>query len=317
MNNLFDEILMTTAEMAEVDVSSIQLNAGCVKRWQSIAEFWVSKPNVFEDVIYRAMMNIIKGKHPKDDDKIDKLLELVQQALTSERNILKDWRKLNEFNVATRRMNEHYIKQGNVSCKSMLTLISNWLEYNIFYREALKTWDTTGASNAEKDRVRGMKRVNVFCDRFRQIIKFFIPNTDEWTLDEWFSQTHIFAAFKNMHDIDYSKNTADFDNLIDMMCKRLKGEKYIHKLFSIMNITDSMANLLWPVDMEKELVRCLEHLLEDNSNAYGIYYLTNADIAKSWVFRKLCQLREQKHPAISLEFSKILFEIALNVYQNI
>ncbi|MBQ4545315.1 MAG: hypothetical protein II996_07080 [Oscillospiraceae bacterium] len=319
MNDLFDEILNTTADLASVDPNSIQLHHGCVLRWQSLAEFWDSRADVFEDVIYKAMMNVITGKNPKGSDKSDKLIELVQEALTLEKNVVKEWWRLKNFSKAMRKVENYYSDKGNVSCGTILKFISKSLEFHIFYRKALKTWDMSDASKNEKERVRRLEWTNVYCEDFKKVIRFFISNTDTWTYDEWTSQTHIFDAFKNTYGMDYSKCAKSFDEIIEAVgsrkCHRSFREDYLHKLFYIEEMNDSIAKLLWSTDTEKELVNCFELILEDRN--YGSeYFINNAIVTNSWIYKRLSQLKLDGNPVITDEVGKKLFEVGIGVYKQ-
>lgn len=316
MNKLFDEILNTTAEIASVDPKSIPLHYGCVIRWQKLAEFWDSRSDVFEDVLYKAMMNVITGNSPKGSCKNDKLIKLLQEALTVEKNVVKEWWRLENFSKAMSKVENYYFDKGNVSCDSICKFISKSLEFDIFYRKALETWDLSDASKNEKERVRRLKWTNVYCDDFKKVIRFFISNADTWTYDEWTNQTHIFDAFKNTYGMDYSKNTKSFDKLIEAVgskiCLRSLWGDYLHKLFYIEEMNDSIAKLLWPIDTEKELVKCFERILKEET--YGIeYYIDNVTVMNSWIYKKLFQLKLEKNPVITDEVSKKLFEVGMGI----
>ena len=111
------------------------------------------------------------------------------------------------------------------------------MEFDIFYRKALETWDLSNASGNEKQRVRRLKWTNVYCENFKKVIRFFISSADTWTNDEWRNQTHIFDAFKNAYGMDYSKNTESFDKLIEAVGSRICPKSflgdYLHNLFYI------------------------------------------------------------------------------------
>ena len=316
LSKLFDEILNITADLASVDPNSIQLHFGRVIRWQKLAEFWDSRPDVFNDVIYKAMMNVITGNSPKGSDKSDELIELVEEAITTEKNVVKEWRRLDNFRKAMHKVESYYFDKGNASSESIREFIRKSLEFDIFYRKALETWDLSDASKNEKERVRRLKWTNVYCDDFKKVIRFFISNADTWTYDEWTNQTHIFDAFKNTYGMDYSKNTKSFDKLIEAVgskiCPRSFLANYLHKLFYIEEMNDSIAKLLWPIDTEKELVKCFERILKEKT--YGIeYYIDNVAVMNSWIYKKLFQLKLEKNPVITDEVSKKIFEVGIGI----
>ena len=200
-----------------------------------------------------------------------------------------------------------------------MKFISKSLEFDIFYRKALKTWNMSDASKNEKERVHRFEWTNVYCEDFKKVIRFFISNTDTWTYDEWTSQTHIFDAFKNTYGMDYSKCVKSFDKLIEAVGSRICLQSflgdYLHKLFYIEEINDSIAKLLWPTDTEKELVKCFELILEDRN--YGIkYYPNNVVVMNSWIYKRLSQLKSDGNPIITDEVRKKLFEVGTGVYKQ-
>ena len=130
------------------------------------------------------------------------------------------------------------------------------------------------------------------------------------------SENYILDAFENVYGIDYSQNTKSFDKLIEMIGIRMKlktfwGEE-IHKLFYIEEMNDSIAKLLWPIDMEKEFVNCFERIL--TVKIFSVEYYPNKDaVMSSWVYKKLVQLAKEKNPAITSEVGKKLFEFGLGI----
>lgn len=285
MKGLFEEIVSMSAELASVDEADIQLSRGRIKRWTSIATFWETKPQLFEDVFYNAMKHIATGRYPSGSSSMKELCELVETALTSEKDALNGWRKMPDFNDGMNKMRGYFeMYQG---CQCIYEFMRNRFNLRIFYREEIgKEIDILSCTVKGFKRAQYIAKIRNDCDCFGQALRLLVPGADQWSLSQWTSQKNIFDAIKNEYGIDYEKGPEQFEHLMEMMIKKLSGKPYQRELFQIKDIPDAMATVIWPQDMVKELSKQLILISQTRP-----HYVTVDDVKDSWAYGKLSEDR--------------------------
>lgn len=263
-NNLYNEIVKTTAAMASVSETSIPSSKGYLKRWTNLSDFWTSKPEIFDDIFYKAIAHIATGRYPDNSRTLKPLLALIEKAILTDSSVLCAWRRNKVFSYAFKRVTDVLRYRRHHS--SIIYQFSTDRLYSLtFYRdEFCRPVDLATDSYLEIKRATSIACVRRRFENFTEIIHVLIPDAQNWNAHQWTSEKHIFAAIKSVHGIDYTKDADAFDRIISMMKHKLNSQPYYYELFRIKHLPSSMAEAIWPENIIKELSKQL--LIASNVN---------------------------------------------------
>ena len=254
-NNLYNEIVKTTAVMASVSETSIPSSKGCLKRWNLLFDFWYDNPDVFGEVFYNAVAHIATGRYPKNSRASKPLLTLVEKAILSEKEALRAWRKDGAYIYDFARV---VLMLRNRKDSSVRRFALDRLYALTFHREEFDKPINLATSSLRQIRKAQAKAcVRNGYENFIKSINALIPESTTWATRQWTSEKHIFAAIKSVHGIDYNEDTDAFDRLISMMKHKINGQPYYYELFRIKRLPASIAAVIWPENIVKELSKQL------------------------------------------------------------
>lgn len=300
MSNIFERIVDTTAAMASVDKTSIPSSKGKWKRWTNLSYFWSSKPEIFDDVFYKAIAHIATGRYPKNSSNLKPLLTLVEEAILFNGEALRAWRRCKAFREAFRCVTG-MIRRRNRHCSEIRQFVIDRLHCLTFYRDEFRNEiDYSISSNREVKRAKAMDCVRRRYANFTTFIHTFIPESENWSADQLTSEKRIFSAFKAVHGVDYANNLDDFSILFDMMNVKFNGRPYHMHLFRIKDLEPSMVEAIWPENIVKELSKQLIHasnkmpVIIDGEYRPDIDSVAPAVVNSSWAYRMLASCGEKR-----------------------
>lgn len=298
MSNIFERIVDTTAAMASVDKASIPLSKGSLKRWITLSDFWSSRPDIFNKVFYNAIMHIATGRYPNNSSTLKPLLVLVEEAILYETDALRAWKSDKEFSY------EYDCVEYDVYTRRRLAVrnfaIFRLRSLTIHREEFCESIDIASATWKEINKAREKARSRRWYENFRQMMLMFIPDAKNWNARQWTSEREIFNAFKKVHGIDFSQEPISFMVLVVMMDCKMNGRSYYRHLFRIKHLPDSMAAIIWPKNIIKELSKQLLNASRAKPILKNGVYLPDCDsvapavVNSSWAYRMLAACDEKR-----------------------
>ena len=256
MNNLFNLIVAETARMAGVLESSIPLSRGYKKCWTMLATYWEEHPDLFPDVFYKALIHIATCKYPRNSSKMEPLLILIEKAILSDDVALRCWGEHISFSGAFNCARKWIGRSSKWKSRSAYLFVARRLYYLTFCRETFtSTVNIATATAKQLKRLHTAKVVEYKVNCFKDVIATLIPDASSWSDKQWVDEKYIFARIKSTHGIDYQVDPKAFDLLFNMLKKKYAGIPYTRELFLIKHIPNSMAQVIWPQNMEKELCK--------------------------------------------------------------
>lgn len=317
-NNLYNEIVKATAAMASVSKDSIPTSKGCLKRWTNLSDFWTSKPEIFNDVFYKAIVHIATGRYPNGSKNLKQLLALVENAILFEAEALRAWRRNKAFSDAFKCV-KCMICRRNRHCSEIRQFTIDRLYCLTFYRDEFRNEiDYSIISYHEIKRAKAMDCVRRRYKDFLTFIHSFIPDSETWSVEQLTSEKHILNVFKTVHGGDYADDLGAFSLLFNMMSDKYKEKPYYKHLFRIKDLEPSMVAVIWPENIEKEISKQLllaskkKPVIVNGDYCPDIDSVAPSVVNSSWAFGFLqSKLMERK---LSRATRKQLLRFAMNIH---
>lgn len=297
MNDIFEKLVDKTAAMASVDKASIPLSKGRLKRWKSLSVFWYSNHKIFGDIFFVVIMHIASGRYPGGSIKLKPVVDFIEEAILHDPDALRVWKDDRDFKEAFDDVESHMFYKCHKN--AIGSFIGFRLRSLTIYREEFhKPIDLASATRKEIHKAREIARCIRRYENFEKMILMFIPDATTWSVCEWTSEKHILDAFKTVHGIDFSEDPDSFTAFVKMMHCKLNGRSYFRYLFRIKYIPDSIAVIIWPTNIVKELSRQFlyasnaEPLMEDGSYLPDKDSVAPSVVKESWVYKTLESCRK-------------------------
>ena len=300
IDDVFSELLTETAKVAGVAPKSIRVSKGSKKRWYDLALYWEIHGHIFESVFYKALFHIARGTRSSKEPRLSTLAMLVEEAILDVPVALDEWRKLQSFRFAF--FDVSITAKENHRCKSITIreFAYHRLYVRTFYRNEvqLQERDLACLDRRQIKQIRTAAKIRHEFFRFKEIIELILPTAAKWPEDYLTSQTRIFSEIKRCHGFDYTGREHIFDELVWLLQRKLDGKPCYGQLFRVSHIPDSVAALIWPQGMEKEI--CRQFLVLSRQKPSDPRHIRNytpwdapQKIVDTWAFGKLCSWREE------------------------
>jgi len=324
MNNndlsIFDRLVQETAALASTPVNCIPLSKGRLKRWTDLANYWAAQPNVFPDLFYEVIFHIARGRYSHSAASVKPLLAHIEEALLNDTDALSEWRCIKAFKDAFSLVTID-IRHAPLRWKSnvMRDFVERRLYSLLIYRNSpipTLTLKLSRNHRAYKSLVRQLEIQSAYT-RFIEIMDLLVPDCHKWSAYQWTSEKYIFSQIQAVHGIDYSKNPTEFDKMMTMFRYKLEGIPYYRDLFSIKILPSSIATIIWPDGMEKDI--CKQFNIACRVRPYvsleGILDVSNLlapqNILDSWAYNQMETWRETKSYKLSNSVLSNMLNIAL------
>lgn len=259
-----DTINFTTAYELTLKLLDLPLNInlcsrGPKRRWLDLAYLWLAEEDTLGcNILYAAIHKIYWGRYPdnvKDED-LKKILLIVETELLSAKNAFNAWKHhLNyrwAFDYIVRYSNKSDCKRGP-SHHSMATaryLYCRAFNLIVYKDAAPPALNLVTDSSARIRSVRAHTQIRAYAYGYESVIKRLLPEASTWSAKEWSDDRVLFSALKKTYGFDFSKNTDNFDSLIDFLMHdwAYGAKNTLGKAIIIKELPSSMISAIWPND---------------------------------------------------------------------
>lgn len=232
---------------------------GPKRRWLDLAYLWLSKEDVLGcNILYAAIHKLYWGRYPdnvKDED-LKKILLIVETELLSASNAFSVWKHhLNyrwAFDYIVRHSNKSDCKRGprHHSMATARYLYCRAFNLIVYKDKKPPVLDLVTDSSARIRSVRAHAQIRAYAYGYECVIKRLLPQASNWSYEEWSDDRVLFAALKKKYGFDFSKDSDNFDALIDfLMNEWAYGVKNtLGKAIMIQELPSSLISTIWPND---------------------------------------------------------------------
>lgn len=318
-STLFDRLVSETAHLSPTPVPALSRDR--LKRWTDLADFWKAEHTSFTNLFYEVIFHIARDRYSLATSNMKPLLRLIEEALLTEPEALSSWRQHPSFKTAFAAVLKGMHSGQRWKSLAMRSFVQNKLRMLLFYREKSPTELTLAiASNrwAQRDVLCWLK-AQATCSRFEELIHLLVPDSRQWKHRQWISETFIFSQIQAIHGVNFAQHLNDFDALVYLFRNRAEGLPYYKALFLIQDLPASIASVIWPVDMEKDI--CKQFRIFCNVKPSQCYQYTRykdplapSKVSKSWAFQQLEAWRKNQSYPISDKTKSNLLYIGLGYH---
>ena len=151
---------------------------------------------------------------------------------------------------------------------------------------------------------------------FRKIVLFLVPDAANWSIAHWHSNSRILDSIKEVHGKDYFKDLDEFFNLCDLLLAKWSGKSYYRELFKLKDIPSSIAALIWPTNMERDVCKQFSLICRVKPlmlyGKYANFDVTNPhNISQSWAFQQVWSWQHSEKYKLSPAVRANLMHIGL------
>jgi len=321
--NLFDRIVEETAKLASIPADNIPLSKGRLKRWTDLAAYWETQPNSFPNLFYEAIFHIARGRYSHASASVKPLLALIEEALLNDVDALSQWRRINAFKDAFSlvTIDIHHVPYSKQRWKS--SVMRDFVECRLYalliYRNSPIPMLTLKLSRNRRAYMSIVKQLEIQSPytRFVEIMELLVPGCHNWSTYQWTSEAYIFSQIQAAHGIDYSKNIVEFDKMMTMFRYKLEGIPYYRNLFSIKLLPSSIAAIIWPDGIEKNICKqfstaCRVHpYMALGGGISSFDPIIPQNMVKSWAFNQMEAWRKNNSYKLSRTVRGNMLNIAL------
>lgn len=329
-NRIFNEMLKQTTSLFSLSPAEAFCSSGSKKRWNDLANIWKNYADeACEYSIFDlALHKIYWGVYPEPmKENYIPLVRLVEDELISDSPAFNVWRTHPSYRFAFSYMKDQEKALVHRGPRPHSCIFANYQNsrfwFNVVYKRRKPNLINPAASLHDMKAAKTHERIYAACEGFEKAINCLIPDSKNWTDEQWLDDLNIRRNLKKLYNITYTHYDKDFEILISSLINKLHYNAPIHlaQLLELNTIPNGMIQRIWPVQTDTELKKLFmlaasraknseTRIRNGTSRRYGIH--SYSKLQQSWLYEYV--YNDVTHRASSdnfeIKLKKKLFEVS-------
>lgn len=328
-NRLFNEMLQLTITLFNLSSTEALCSKGAKKRWEDLANIWKSYADEACEysVFDLALHKIYWGVYPEPmKEAYIPLVRLVEDELISDGPAFNVWRTHSSYRFAFSYMKDQekaLVYRGPRPHSYIFWNYQNsrfW--FNVVYKRRKPDLINPAASLHDMKAAKIHESIYAACEGFEKAINCLIPDSKNWTDQQWLDDLNIHRGLKKLYNIQYCDNDPDFEFLIAALINKFHYNTPIHlaQLLEVGSIPMDMIQKIWPIETDTELKKLFlqaasraktaeTRIRNCTSRRYGLY--SYKKLQNSWLYKYVynavtCTV---SHNKFDLKVKRKVFEV--------
>ena len=262
-DRIFKEMHKLTVALFRLSPAEAVCSKGTRKRWEELANVWqcyadeTCEYSIFDLAIHKLYWGVYP--EPMRDDYVP-LVRMVEDELLSDGPAYKAWKCHLSYKIAFSGMRDQesaLVFRGPRPHSHIFHSYQNarfW--YNVVYkRRRPGLINPATASMHDMQAAKIQESVYAACIGFEKVIKCLIPDSKNWTEEQWLDDLNIRRSLRKLYNIRYSDYDPDFEILIAGLINKLHYNTpiYLAQLLKLASIPMGIVQKIWPLETDTEL----------------------------------------------------------------
>lgn len=333
-NKIFNEMHQLTTKLYCLTPAEAICSKGSKKRWSDLADVWMTcaedacEYSVFDLVLHK----IYWGVYPEPmNAEYTPLAQLVEVELISDGPAYAAWRKHSSYKFAFYHMKDQekaLVHRGPRPHSCMFSHYQNsryWL--NVVYKgRKPELIDPGKATLHDMKAAKVHDSIYATCKGFEQAINCLIPNSVNWTDEQWLNDLNIRRELKKLYNVNYASYDQNFEILMAGLMNKLYYNAPIHlaQLLKLNTIPMKIVQRIWPEETDKTLKKLFldavgraknaeTRVRNGKSSRHGLH--SYQKLVRSWLFMYIYNQLAHQTPTNKFDYKvkRKLFEVAANI----
>ncbi len=333
-NRIFNEMLKLTMALFSLSSTEALCSKGTKKRWKDLANIWKSyadeacEYSIFDLALHKIYWGVYP--EPMKEDYIP-LVRMVEDELLSDGPAYKVWKAHTSYKFAfscMKNQEKALAYRGPRPHSYVFCRYQNsrfW--FNVVYKRRIPALiNPAAASLHDMKAAKTHESIYAACEGFEKAINCLIPDSKNWTDEQWLDDLNIYRGLRKTYNIEYTFYGRDFESLITGLMNKLHYHTPIHlaQLMELGSIPMKMVQRIWPVQTDTELKKLFlqaasraksaeTRMRTGTSHRYGMYSYNK--LKKSWLFKYIYDEVTNKASAdeFTLKLKRKVFEVSANI----
>lgn len=333
-NRIFNKMHKLTIALFSLSPTEALCSKGARKRWEDLANIWkcyaeeACEYSIFDLALHKIYWGVYP--EPMKEDYIA-LVRLVEDELLSDGPAFNVWRTHPSYRFAFSYMKDQEKALVNRGPRPHSYMFWNYQNsrfwFNVVYkRRKPGLIDPATASLHDMKAAKRHESIYAACEGFEKAINCLIPDSKNWTDEQWLNDLNIRRDLRKLYNIKYADYDRDFEILIAALMNKLHYNAPIHlaQLLDLGSIPTGMVQRIWPVQTDTELKKLFlqaasraknaeTRIRNGTSHRYGLYSYNK--LKRSWLFKYVyadvaCKASADK---FGLKLKGKVFEVAAHI----
>lgn len=325
----FAEIYKLTLQLCSLTAATAPCSRGHKKCWVDIVPIWKNHASALgcSNVFYAALYHIHWREFPPEitNPVLKHLLLLVESELLNDGYSFDAWRLCPEFREAfdlildTVRLANHRFNTCKWHSDTFRRYLYSYTYSKVIYKNSVPREMWTYMTPQEIRSFTTAAELYEYHHIFEQTIGCLLPESVSWST-EWANENFIMQRLLALYGVDFTKDYADFDRLINAVGLILNNQNYLSSLLCVNNFTFPMAQAIWGTDALKQVEQIFSKVCSQHSAwakrprvraGHSVYSHTN--VINSWLYALIDGWRISKDTRLTPKMRAKLMKISMGI----